>query len=294
MSDARRPASTNANDGQSLLSRIPLLRGMRSSKETGGPDVQTTQERSWERFVPPLIFLIIILVVWEGAVRLFDMPAWLLPAPSGIFQRFLRSDTLWYHTGLTLLEALSGFTMSAIIAILLSAGIVHSRFLERGVFPYIIVSNSVPIIAIIPLLTIWFGFGISPKIMIAAIITFFPIVTNTTRGLKSADPRVLDFMHSINATRWEVFSKVQFPSALPYIFAAFKIAASLSLVGAVVGEFYGSDRGLGYLVISSATQLQTDLLFVAITVLAVLGVVLFTFFGRLEAHVSRGDVQTER
>lgn len=293
MSETRRPVSTDA-PSQSLLSRIPLLRGISSPQETRGPEEQFRRERWWDRFVPPIIFLVVVLGLWEGAVALFDMPAWLLPAPSGIFQRFLRSDTLWYHTGLTLLEALTGFTISAVIGILLSAGIVHSRFLERGVFPYIIVSNSVPIIAIIPLLTIWFGFGISPKIMIAAIITFFPIVTNTTRGLKSADPRVLDFMHSINATRWEVFSKVQFPSALPYIFAAFKIAASLSLVGAVVGEFYGADRGLGYLVITSATQLQTDLLFVAITVLAVLGVSLFTLFGRLEAYVSRGDVQTER
>lgn len=294
MSETQHRTTTNANGDRGFLSRIPLLRGMATARETESPDTMGRRERWWERFVPPIIFLVVVLIFWEGAVRLFDMPAWLLPAPSRIFQRFLRSDTLWYHTGLTLLEALSGFSVSAVIGIMLSAGIVHSRFLERGVFPYIIVSNSVPIIAIIPLLTIWFGFGISPKIMIAAIITFFPIVTNTTRGLKSADPRVLDFMHSINATRWQVFKKVQFPSALPYIFAAFKIAASLSLVGAVVGEFYGADRGLGYLVISSATQLQTDLLFVAITVLAVLGVSLFTLFGRLEAYVSRGDVQTER
>lgn len=294
MSETQSRASTDTGDGKRFLSRIPLLRGMDTSRQTESPDVQARRERWWERFIPPIVFLVVVLLVWEGAVRLFEMPAWLLPAPSRIFQRFLRSDTLWYHTSLTLLEALSGFSISAIIGILLSAGIVHSRVLERGVFPYIIVSNSIPIIAIIPLLTIWFGFGISPKIMIAAIITFFPIVTNTTRGLKSADPRVLDFMHSINATRWQVFRKVQFPSALPYIFAAFKIAASLSLVGAVVGEFYGADRGLGFLVITSATQLQTDLLFVAITVLAVLGVGLFTLFGRLEAYVSRGDVQTER
>ena len=123
---------------------------------------------------------------------------------------------------------------------------------------------------------------LAPKIMIAAIISFFPIVTNTTRGFKSADARVLDFMRSINATRWQVFAKVQFPTALPFIFAAFRIASSLSLVGAVVAEFYGSDRGLGFLVITSATQLQTDLLFVAIAVLAVLGVGCFSIFGRIE------------
>jgi ABC-type nitrate/sulfonate/bicarbonate transport system permease component len=249
---------------------------------------------SLERLAPPVLILIIVLALWEGLVRGLDIPPWLLPAPSSVAARFFRTANLWYHTGLTVLEALTGFTMSAVLGIALSAGIAHSKFLERGVFPYIIVSNAIPIIAIIPLLTIWFGFGLAPKIMIASIITFFPIVTNTTRGLKSADPRILDFMHSINATRREIFFKVQLPSALPFIFAGFKIAASLSLVGAVVGEFYGSDRGLGYLVITSATQLRTDLLFVSIIVLAVLGVSLFAIFGKLERLVTRGEVEVER
>lgn len=249
---------------------------------------------AWERLVPPLIILGAFLAIWELLIWVLDIPPWLMPAPSAVVARFFKMDTLWYHTGLTLLEAMAGFAASAIIGIALSAGIVHSKFLERGVFPYIIVSNSIPIIAIIPLLTIWFGFGIAPKIMISAIITFFPIVTNTTRGLKSADPRILDFMHSINATRSEIFFKVQLPSALPFIFAGFKIAASLSLVGAVVGEFYGSDRGLGYLIISSATQLRTDLLFVSIVVLAVLGVSLFSIFGKLERMTMRGEVDVER
>lgn len=249
------------------------------------------ESQSWERFLPPIIILVSALIVWEAAIQLLRIPAWLLPAPSQIALRFLKLDTLWYHTSMTLVEALSGFVISSIVGITFSAGIVHSKFLERGVFPYVIVSNAIPIIAIIPLLTIWFGFGILPKVLIAAIITFFPIVTNTTRGLKSADPRVLDFMRSINAKRWKVFTAVQFPSALPYIFAAFKIAASLSLVGAVVAEFYGSDRGLGYLVIISATQLQTDLLFVSISVLAVIGVALFAIFGRMEQVFAKWQVE---
>ena len=247
-----------------------------------------------EKAAPPLIILAVVLALWEGLVRYFDVPPWLLPAPSDIGARFFKASNLLYHTGLTVLEALAGFAASAVIGITLSALIVHSRFLERGVFPYIIVSNAIPIIAIIPLLTIWFGYGIAPKIMIAAIITFFPIVTNTTRGLKAADRRILDFMRSINATRREVFFKVQLPSALPYIFAGFKIAASLSLVGAVVAEFYGSDRGLGYLVITSATQLRTDLLFVSIIVLATLGVSLFAIFGHLEKLALRGEAAVER
>lgn len=246
-----------------------------------------------QKMIPPVLILAAILGAWEAAVHVMDLPPWLMPAPSAIALRFMRATNLLYHTGLTVLEALAGFAVSAIVGITLSALIVHSRFLERGVFPYIIVSNAIPIIAIVPLLSIWFGHGIAPKIMIASIITFFPIVTNTTRGLKSADRRILDFMRSINATRSEVFFKVQLPSAVPYIFAGFKIAASLSLVGAVVAEFYGSDRGLGYLVITSATQLRTDLLFVSIIILAALGVSLFALFGHLERISLRGEAAIE-
>jgi NitT/TauT family transport system permease protein len=245
--------------------------------------------RLLEDVLPPLLILACVLAIWEGAVRALDVPPWLLPAPSEIVDRFFKTRTLVYHTGNTVLEAVSGFLVSAVLGISLSAGIVHSRFLERGVFPYVIVSNAIPIIAVIPLLTIWFGFGIAPKIMICAIISFFPIVTNTTRGLKATDRRIIEFMHSINATGSEILFKVQLPSALPFIFASFKIAASLALVGAVVAEFYSSDVGLGYLIITSATQLRTDLLFVSIVILAALGVSSFMLFGYLERKVTRGE-----
>jgi ABC-type nitrate/sulfonate/bicarbonate transport system permease component len=214
-----------------------------------------------DEVLPPVLILAAVLVGWQLAVRSLDVPPWLLPAPTDIVDRFFKTTTLWYHTANTVLEALAGFLVSAVLGISLSAGIVHSRFLERGVFPYVIVSNAIPIIAIIPLLTIWFGFGIAPKIMIC----------------------------SINATRSQILFKVQLPSALPFIFASFKIAASLALVGAVVAEFYSSDVGLGYLIITSATQLRTDLLFVAIVVLAALGVGSFTLFGYLERKFTRGE-----
>ena len=242
-----------------------------------------------DEVLPPVLILAAGLGAWELAVKGLDIPPWLLPAPSDVVARFFKTPTLWYHTGFTVLEAMEGFAISAVLGIALSAGIVHSRFLERGVFPYVIVSNAIPIIAVIPLLTIWFGFGIAPKIMICAIISFFPIVTNTTRGLKATDRRIIEFMRSINATRWEILLKVQLPSALPFIFASFKIAASLALVGAVVAEFYSSDTGLGYLVITSATQLRTDLLFVSIVVLAVLGIGSFILFGHLERLATRGE-----
>ena len=242
-----------------------------------------------DRALPPALILVVLLIVWQATVRLLDLPPWLLPAPSDIAVRFARTSNLGYHTGITVMEALAGFAISAVFGVGLSGCIVHSRFFERGLLPYIIVSNAIPIIAIMPLLTIWFGFGIAPKIMICAIISFFPIVTNTTRGLRSADHRIIELMRSINATPLQVFLKVQLPSALPFIFAGFKIAASLALVGAVVAEFYSSDRGLGYLIITSATQLRTDLLFVAIVILAVLGVISFSLFGQLERWATRGQ-----
>jgi ABC-type nitrate/sulfonate/bicarbonate transport system permease component len=249
---------------------------------------------AFERLGPPLLFLVLALGAWELAVDWLGIARWLLPAPSAIAQRFVRTQDLWYHTGLTLMEAGAGFAISAVLGIALAAGIANSRWLERGLFPYVIVSNAIPIIAVVPLLNIWLGFGVAVKVVIAAIITFFPIVTNATRGLKSADPRILDLMHSVNATRRQIFLKVQLPSALPFIFAGFKIAASLSLVGAVVGEFYGADRGLGYLVITAATQLRTDLLFVAIFVLAAIGIVTFSVFGWLERRAVRGALDVDR
>jgi ABC-type nitrate/sulfonate/bicarbonate transport system permease component len=252
-----------------------------------------SQRRLVEQFAPPLLVLAVLLVAWQAAVRLLDIPPWLLPAPTDIWARLGGTARLWYHTGQTMLEAASGFAVSAVLGVVVSAGIVHSRLLDRSLFPYIVVSNAIPIIAIIPLLTIWFGFGIGPRVMICAIISFFPIVTNTTRGLRSADRRIIEFMHSINATPWKIFYKVQLPSALPFIFAGFKIAGSLALVGAVVSEFYSSDHGLGYLIITSATELRTDTLFAAITVLAALGVTSFSLFGYLERAVTRGETAEE-
>ena len=249
--------------------------------------------RHWNAVMPAILILIGLLSTWQGAVWLLEMPPWLLPAPTDVVQRFVTTSTLGYHTGITVMEAATGFVISAVLGISLASLIVHSPFLERGLLPYIVLSNAIPIVAIIPLLTIWFGFGMVPRVMICTIVTFFPIVTNTTQGLKSADKRVLEFMHSINATRPEILLKVQLPSALPSIFAGFKIAASLSLVGAVVAEFYSSDRGLGYLIITAATELRTDLLFVAVTVLAALGVISFTFFSWLERTSFRGETRAE-
>ncbi|HYB72282.1 MAG TPA: ABC transporter permease, partial [Candidatus Sulfotelmatobacter sp.] len=229
-----------------------------------------------EQYGPPLHFLIVVIILWELAAWALGIPDWLFPPPHRVAQRFLEARRLGFHTAITLSEALAGFGLSAVLGPLVAAGIANMPFLERGVFPYIVLANAVPIVAIAPLLTVWLGFGVAPKIAVAMIITFFPIVTNTARGLSSADYRIIRMMRSLNASRFEIFRKIQVPTALPYIFAGFKISLSLSLIGAVVGEFYGGgDKGLGYLITVTAAQFDTPLLFVAVGILAVSGVMFF-------------------
>src|SRR5262249_22427196 len=178
------------------------------------------------------------------------------------------------------------FALSAIVGPLLAAGIANVRFLERGVFPYIVLANAVPIVAIAPLLTVWLGYGVAPKVAVAMIITFFPIVTNSARGFASADYRIVRLLESLNASRFTIFRKIQVPTALPYVFAGFKISLSLSLIGAVVGEFYGGgDKGLGYLITATAAQFDTALLFVAVAILAVSGVGFFQIATLFERRV---------
>jgi len=251
-----------------------------------------------EQYGPPLQFLIVVVILWELAAWALGIPDWLFPPPHRVAQRFLEARRLGFHTAITLSEALAGFGLSAVLGPLVAAGIANMPFLERGVFPYIVLANAVPIVAIAPLLTVWLGFGIAPKIAVAMIITFFPIVTNTARGLSSADYRIIRMMRSLNASRFEIFRKIQVPTALPYIFAGFKISLSLSLIGAVVGEFYGGgDRGLGYLITVTAAQFDTPLLFVAVGILAVSGVMFFqvtALFERRLIYWASQDVAGQR
>lgn len=251
-----------------------------------------------EQYGPPLGFMILVVAAWELCAWALAIPDWLLPPPHRVLQRFFEARNLGYHTVITLSEALAGFALSAVVGPLLAAGIANIRFLERGVFPYIVLANAVPIVAIAPLLTVWLGYGVAPKVAVAMIITFFPIVTNSARGFASADYRIVRLMESLNASRLVIFRKIQVPTALPYIFAGFKISLSLSLIGAVVGEFYGGgDKGLGYLITATAAQFDTALLFVAVAILAASGVAFFqiaTLFERRFIYWSTSDVASQR
>ena len=235
------------------------------------------------RRIIPVAFLGAALIVWELLVRLLKVPAYLLPAPSAIFAAVdLR---LLGDLSVTLAEALAGFSIAALGAFLAALAFVRWPLLEEGLFPVAITLKTTPLVAIAPLLVLWMGTGMWSKITAAALICFFPVLVNTVKGLKAADAEYYELFRSLDATRAQEFWKLRIPYCLPYLFSALKISASLAIVGAVVGEFVGATRGLGYLITVSSSHLDTDILFSAVFAAAGAGIVLFHVIHWLEGRL---------
>jgi len=235
------------------------------------------------RFVPALVFIVCIIILWEFAVHTFSIPEYLLPAPSVILRRLVSMKTgVLAHTGYTAFESALGFILGSAFGILLAVLFVHSRTLELGIYPYAIALKTVPIVAIAPLLIVWFGNGLHPKVIVAAIISFFPVVVNTTKGLRSVDAEAFDLFDSMSATQSQIFFKLRVPSALPYLFAALRISSTLAVIGAIVGEFSGADRGLGFFIMISSHRLETVDMFVGILLSSLLGILFFYGIALLE------------
>jgi len=224
----------------------------------------------------PIATLIILLVVWQAVVVAFGVPEYLLPTPSGIASAMAAEwKYLAQHTWITLYEILFGFALAVAVAMPLAMAIVYSPAFERSVYPLLVASQSVPKIAIAPLLIFWAGIGIFPKVLVAFAISFFPIVIDTVVGLRSVEPEMLHLARSMGAGERRIFVKIRIPSALPNIFAGFKVAVTLAVVGAIVGEFIQADRGLGYVLQQATGTLNTRLGFAAILTLALIGIALF-------------------
>ncbi len=224
----------------------------------------------------PVFILIGLVAAWEVWVRLADVPKWQLPAPWEIAQELVSSRSLlWEHYLVTLEEIVVGFMAALAAGLLLASGIAYSRVLERSVYPIVIASQTVPIIAIAPLLLIWVGYGLTPKIIIVALICFYPIAVNTVDGLKAADPDMVNMLRTLGASRWQVFTKLQIPTAMPFIFSGIKIGISVSVIAAVIGEWVGASEGLGYLITYSQPLFLTARVFAAIFVLSLMGISLF-------------------
>ena len=235
-----------------------------------------------------LVFILLLLGVWESLVRVLGVADYILPPPSRILIRLAEArQTLWGHTLVTLQEALLGFLLGATMGTVCAVVMARSRVVERMLYPLVISTQTFPKEALAPLFLVWFGFGILPKVVIAALISFFPVVVNTTRGLLSVDPLILDLMRALSAGPRQVFVKVRFPNAIPFLFAALRMCVTLSVIGAVVGEFVGASAGLGHLVRLAHSELATDLMFAALLVLGLMGTTLFLAVEGLEKTVLR-------
>lgn len=223
-------------------------------------------------FTTTTIFVALV-IGWEAVVRLGDVPVYLLPSPSAVLERLLARWTVFAsNAGTTLVEALAGFAVGGLVALILATLMAHSRLAERVLYPLALLVKVTPIVAIAPLFVIWFGFGPLPKILIAALITFFPMLVNALAGLRAANPAALDFLRSVGASTAQIFLKLRLPGSLPYLFAAARVAIPLSLIGAVVGEWWGASDGLGRIIFLANTNLDMPTLFGAVVVLALLGV----------------------
>ena len=228
------------------------------------------------RIAPALLFISSVLGAWELAVTIYAIPEYLLPAPTRIVSRLVDGfPALVPHVIITAVESIAGLSLGIVFGVLLAVIFVYSKTIEMSMYPYAIALKSVPIVAIAPLLIVWFGNGLLPKIIIAAIISFFPIVVNTTKGLRSIDAEAYDLFDSLSASRSQLFFKLRVPTSLPYFFAALRISATLAVIGAIVGEFAGSDKGLGFLILISSHRLETVDMFVGILLSSALGLLMF-------------------
>jgi NitT/TauT family transport system permease protein len=226
---------------------------------------------------------IAFVAIWQVATDLLHTPSFLLPSPLAIFKDLIANrDILLRQTGITAFEVGLGYLLSILIGMPLAILFTYSRTFERSIYPLIVGSQTVPKVAVAPLLLSWFGFGLLPKIVIVILVTFFPIIINAVVGLKSLSPNMFNLARSMGANMFQVFWRFRLPNALPSIFAGLKVATVLAVIGAVVAEFVGADSGLGYVIMMATADLNVARQFSAIVLLSVLGILFFWVIGYVE------------
>ncbi|MDR7385085.1 ABC transporter permease [Promicromonospora iranensis] len=267
-----RPASPASADEPSLGSRALTL-----------------LSESWR----PVAVLLALFVAWWFVAWRELVPAYLVPSPGAVAETMVADwAILLEHTWVTTLETIVGFVLAAVIGVATAVLLVYSRTAEKSLYPLILFAQVIPKIAIAPILVVWFGFGMTPKIVLAVLIAFFPVVISAVAGLRSVDPELLEMSATMGASRWKTFRKIRFPGALPQLMSGLKVAVTLAVVGAVVGEFVGADRGLGYVLLLASGNLDAPLLFADLILMSLIGVVLFVLVEVLERllipwHASR-------
>ena len=239
-----------------------------------------------EYYVAIVSFLLLI-IFWELAVHIFDIPDYLLPAP-WVILKSLKADIFLFapHIQMTLIEIVVGYLLAVILSILLALGVTYSKFLEKLIYPYLLTFQTVPKIAIAPIFIIWFGIGLMPRLIIVLLITFFSITINTIAGFRAMSREYSELMKSVAATEIQTFVKIRFPYALPYIFSGLKIGATNAVIGAIIAEWIASGAGIGYILNIANSELRTDRAFAAILLLVIIGIFFFLLIAFLEKKLS--------
>jgi NitT/TauT family transport system permease protein len=241
---------------------------------------------SFLRKLMPLVGILAFLLAWQLFVVVYQMPAYLLPTPAGIAQVFVaRLPDLLHHGWVTVYEMIAGYALAVVVAVPLAIAITSSRTFDELVTPTMLFFQIVPKVAIAPLFLVWFGVGATPKILVAFLISFFPIVIDAAVGLRSMSPEMHDLARSMGASRLQVFTQFRLPTSLPYLFSGLKVAATLAIAGTVVGEFVGADQGLGYLLLVTNSNLETPMMFATLVALTAIGFVFYYLVELLEGFL---------
>ncbi len=236
--------------------------------------------RALRRALPATLMFAGFLAVWQLAVTAFGVRAYLLPSPLSVLAAMGSGEIPWAkHVAITAAEIVGGFLTAALAGVVLGGAIAWSAALARALTPFLVFVNTLPKVAIAPLFLIWLGYGILPNMLIGALIGFFPVVINTAVGLSQVDEDMLDLGRVFNAPKWKVFAKIRLPNAYPYILSALKVTATSAVVGAVVGEFVASQAGLGYVIITTQSSMNTPVAFAALAFISLLGLALFGCVG---------------
>lgn len=217
-----------------------------------------------------------VVVLWWAATRTGNIPSYILPSPADTLATLSGETYRWgWNAGVTAFEIFVGYALAVIVAVTLAMLFSWFALLRATLFPLFVTISMIPKVALGPLLVVWFGYGIATNTFFAFLLSFFPILITTARGLREVEPDLLDLVHALKGTRWQVFRKIQFPNALPYIFSSMKVGAILAVAGAIVGEFVASSQGLGYLMIQVQSTLDTAAMFMAVILLSAIGIGLF-------------------
>ncbi len=234
----------------------------------------------------PIWLIIVLIIGWDLCIRLFKIPQYLIPTPWQVVQQLFKEwPMLWREALPTLYATLGGFVLSALVGVPIAMWIAYSRLVESFVYPLLVFSQSVPKVAIAPLFVVWFGFGVVPKVIAAFLLGFFPVIVATVQGFKSIESDVIDLARSMGASPLKVFIKFRLPQAMPAIFSGLKVSVTLAVVGAVVGEFVGSNSGLGYVLQKANGTFDLPLMFAALVILSMIGVLLFLALELIERWV---------